>query len=106
MKQRKGRAEANNSAVGAWGQVPVGTELRGPLMVILAGAVWRWLRELWSRGEQSKGFSGLLRWSVGRHAVPPVVCPQCCCSDPMRQSVQSRIAVSHQLGDGENAVLD
>ena len=24
----------------------------------------------------------------------------------MRQSVQSRIAVSHQLGDGENAVLD
>ena len=24
----------------------------------------------------------------------------------MRQSVQSRIAVSHQLGDGENAVPD
>ena len=77
MKQRKGRAEANYSTVGAWGQVPVGTELHGPLMVILAGAVWRWLRELWSRDEQSKGFSGLLRWSVGRHAEPPVVCTQC-----------------------------
>ena len=73
MKQRKGRTEANNPAEGAWGQVPVRPELHGPLMVILAGAVWLWLRERWSRGEQSKGFSGLLRWSVGRHAVPPVV---------------------------------
>ncbi len=25
------------------------------------------------QGEQSKGFSDLLRWSVGRHAVPPFV---------------------------------
>ena len=29
MKQRKGRAEAISSTVGAWGQVPGGTELQG-----------------------------------------------------------------------------
>ncbi|QNI48034.1 hypothetical protein SynA1560_01375 [Synechococcus sp. A15-60] len=63
--------------MGAWGQDPVGSELHGSVMVILTGAVWRWLGERWSRGEQSKGFSGLLRWSVSRHAVPPVVFIQC-----------------------------
>ena len=26
------------------------------------------------QGRTVEGFSGLLRWSVGRHAVPPVVC--------------------------------
>ena len=27
---------------------------------------------LWSRGGQSNGFSDLLRWSIGRHVVPPI----------------------------------
>ena len=54
MKRRKGRTEANNSAVSSWGQSPVGTEPHGSVIVILSGAVWRWLRERWSRVNSRK----------------------------------------------------